>query len=67
MAKPQATAPFLDSTRAHAAYDADCERQGVKASDSARADFVREWLQCDEENRQDGIEAQQRDLYRFQP
>jgi hypothetical protein len=28
---------------------------------------VRGWLECVEEDRQDGIEAQQRDLYQFHP
>jgi hypothetical protein len=57
----------MTERRAHAAYDADCERQGVEASDSARAEFVRGWLECVEEDRQDRIEAQQRDLHRFHP
>ena len=66
--EPQPQKPLTMAARqAHEAYDADCARQGVAPSDSARAEFVREWLQCDEENRQDGVEAQRRDLYRFQP
>ncbi len=57
----------MEARRAHAAYDADCERQGVTPSDASRAEFVREWLQCVEEDRQDRLDAQQRDFHRFHP
>ena len=57
----------MTERRAHEAYDADCERQGVKPSDSGRAEFVGGWLQCVEEDRLDGLDAQQRDLHRFHP
>ena len=57
----------MPERRAHSAYDADCERQGVKPSESGRAEFVRGWLECVEEDRLDGIDAQQRDPHRFHP
>jgi len=66
--EPQPQKPLtMTAHRAPAAYVADCERQGVKPSDSARAEFLPGWLECAEEYRQDGIDAQQRDLHRFHP
>jgi hypothetical protein len=54
--------------RAHTAYEQSCGENGIPLSDHDRKEFVRQWLECEAEDREAAIEAwHERDPHRFQP
>ena len=65
---PPPRALTVTERRAHAAYEQDCTHRSIKPSDSDRNEFVRQWVQCETEDRQAAIEEwHRRDPHRFQP